>query len=191
MIYEFIGVFIFSFGLNMIPFASPSNFFIASNAALIVSSDPFTLGFIVALGSALAKFVHYLVSFFVGKRLNEKYRRRVDAKTVKIKRWAFPLLFAVAASPIPDEPLVIPLGLMKYSPSKFFSAYFLGKLLITTIGAYVGIVTGEALTSTFGSTVLVLGSIALTIIVTVLLLKVDVGKILNKIFKRQVAFSGT
>ncbi len=183
-IYELIGVFIFSFGLNMIPFASPSNFFIASNAALLVNSDPFTLGFVVSLGSALAKCVHYMVSFFVGKHLKEKYRQSVDAKAAKIRRWAFPILFIAAASPIPDEPVVVPLGLMKYSPVKFFSAYFLGKLLITTIGAYMGIVTGQALSSMFDSTVLIIGSIILTVLVTIVLLKVNVTQLLRRIFKR-------
>lgn len=71
-VYELFGVFVVSFGPNLVPFASPSNLFIASNAALIVNSDPFTLGFLVALGSASAKGIHYTISFFVGKHLSEK-----------------------------------------------------------------------------------------------------------------------
>ena len=42
------------------------------------------------------------------------------------------------SNPLPDEPVVIPLGLMKYSPTKFFSAYFLGKLTIAITGAFIG-----------------------------------------------------
>ena len=45
----------------------------------------------------------------------------------------------------PDEPMVIPLGLMKYSISKFFTAFLLGKLSITIIGAFLGVWTKSAL----------------------------------------------
>jgi len=44
--------------INLIPFAGPSNLFIAFTAALPVQSDPFTLGFRVALGATLAKGVY-------------------------------------------------------------------------------------------------------------------------------------
>ena len=58
-IVELILVLLTSFGFNMIPFAGPSNLFIASNAALVLNStDPTTLvavGFLVALGAAFAK----------------------------------------------------------------------------------------------------------------------------------------
>jgi uncharacterized membrane protein YdjX (TVP38/TMEM64 family) len=56
---------------------------------------------------------------------------------LKIKRRAFLLIFVVAATPIPDEPVVIPLGLMKYNPAKFFVFFFLGKLSIIIVGAYL------------------------------------------------------
>ena len=186
-IYELLGVFAGSFGLNLIPFASPSNLFIASNAALIVKSDPFTLGFLVALGSALAKLIQYTVTFFVGKHLSEKRRQRIDAQGLKIKRWAFLLLFIAAATPIPDEPVVIPLGLMKYNVGKFFVAFFLGKLSITIAGAALGVWSEGVLSSTIGQTGLIILSIVLTVVITVLMLKVDMGKIAEKILRRKVS----
>ena len=185
-IYELLGVFFVSFGLNLVPFASPSNLFIAYNARLMVNSDPFTLGFLVALGSALAKGIHYMISFFVGKHLSEKRRQRLGAEGLKIKRWAFLLLFVAAATPVPDEPVVIPLGLMKYNPAKFFSAFFLGKLSITIVGAYLGIVSEGFLSSTIGQGALVIISIILTVVITIILLKIDLGKIAEKILKRKI-----
>ena len=185
-IYELFGVFVISFGLNLVPFASPSNLFIASNAALMVNSDPFTLGFLVALGSASAKGIHYTISFFVGKHLNEKRKQRLATEALKIKRWAFILLFVAAATPIPDEPVVIPLGLMKYSPAKFFLAFFLGKLSITIIGAWLGIMSEGFLSSSIGQGALIAISIILTIVITIILLKIDLGKITAKIMKRKL-----
>ena len=190
-IIELLVILFSSFGLNLIPFAGPSNLFIASTAALsIVDADPATLvavGFLVALGSALAKSIHYLVTFFVSKHLSEKRRQRLDADALKVKRWAFLLLFAAAATPIPDEPVVIPMGLMKYSPTKFFTAFFLGKLSITVLGAFLGSWTKSAFSEWLSTDVMIVLSVVLTIVVTVILLKVDVGKLMEKIFRRKIA----
>ena len=182
---ELIGVLIGSFLVNLIPFAGPSNLFIASTAALSVTADPFTIGFLVALGATMAKSIHYVVTFFVGKRMGERRRRAIDANAQKIKRWAFPLLYIAAASPIPDEPVVIPLGLMKYNPAKFFTAYFLGKVTITIIGAFLGTWTEHVLSPLLSQEAMIVLSVILTILITVILLKVDIGKIIEKIFKRE------
>jgi len=183
---ELILVLLSSFGFNMIPFAGPSNLFIASNAALLMpSANPIVLGLLVAIGASLAKSVHYMVTFFVSKHLSEKRRKRLDSDAEKVKKWAFILLFVAAASPIPDEPIIIPLGLMKYSPTKFFSAYFLGKLSIAIAGALLGNWTGGFLSGTLDQTTMIIISIVLTIIITVILLKVDLGKLADKYLKRK------
>jgi uncharacterized membrane protein YdjX (TVP38/TMEM64 family) len=178
-----------SFGFNLIPFAGPSNLFIASNLALMLgATDPgilVAIGFLVALGAALAKSVHYVVTFFVSKHLSEKQRQRLDAEALKVKKWAFLLLFVAAATPIPDEPVIIPLGLMKYSPVKFFSSFFLGKLLITVIGAFLGSWTESAFSEWLSPEVTIILSIILTVVVTIILLKVDVGKLAEKYLKRK------
>jgi membrane protein DedA with SNARE-associated domain len=182
---ELIGVLVGSFLVNLIPFAGPSNLFIASTAALSVTADPFTIGFLVALGATMAKSIHYIVTFFVGKHIGEKRRRAIDANALKIKRWAFPLLYIAAATPIPDEPVVIPLGLMKYNPAKFFTAYFLGKVTITIIGAFLGTWTEHVLSPLLSREAMIVLSVILTILIAVILLKVDIGKIIEKIFKRK------
>ena len=188
-IFELLIVLFTSFGFNLIPFAGPSNLFIASNAALLLgTTDPVVLvviGFLVALGGSFAKSIHYMVTFFVGKHLSVKRRQRLDADAVKVKRWAFLLLFTAAATPIPDEPVVIPLGLMKYSPVKFFTAFFLGKLSITVAGAFLGAWSGNALSEWISPEVMIILSIALTVVVTIILLKVDFGKLAKKYLKKK------
>ena len=192
-IIEFIIIFLTSFGFNLIPFAGPSNLLIASTVAIgITNADSTTLliiGFLVALGAALAKGIHYMVTFFVSKHLSEERRKRLDADAAKIRRWAFVLLYVASATPIPDEPIVIPLGLMKYSPVKFFTAYFLGKISITIVGAFLGNVAGDFLSTWFSpeSTFIIsiIVSIVLTVVITIILLKVDFGKITKKILRRK------
>ena len=192
-IVELILVLLTSFGFNLIPFAGPSNLFIASNAALLLNTtDPTTLvaiGTLVAFGAAFAKSIHYLVTFFVGKHLSLSRRERLDADSEKVKRWAFWLLYIAAATPIPDEPVVIPLGLMKYSITKFFTAFLLGKLSITIIGAFLGAWTKSTLSEWISPELTVALSIILTIGVTVVLLKVDLEKLMvriRKIFKKKI-----
>jgi membrane protein DedA with SNARE-associated domain len=184
-LYELLGILLTSFILNIIPFAGPSNLLIASNAALLVKAGPLTIGFLVAFGSASAKFIHYLVTFFIGGFIGEERRKRIDTTGLKIKRWAFLALFMVAATPLPDEPVIIPLGLLKYNPAKFYLAYFTGKLSITIIGAYIGRFSQELLAPIMPQNFLMIASIVLTIAITVVLLKVDLEKIAEKILKRK------
>ena len=185
---ELTATFIVAFGLNLIPFLGPSNLFIASTTAIsFVNPDPATLitiATLIALAAALAKGIYYVVTFFVSKHLSQKNRTRLDSQAIKIKPWAFLLLYLAAATPIPDEPVVIPLGLMKYNPAKFFSAYFLGKITITIAGAFLGGWTQAQFSGWLSTEAMIVLSIVLTIAVTVIMFKVDVGKILDKILKR-------
>ena len=183
--YELFGVLLTSFALNMIPFAGPSNLLIASNAALFVEADPFTIGFLVALGAACAKLVHYFVTFFVGGLMGQKRREHLNAVASKLKGWASLALFVVAATPLPDEPVIIPLGLLKYNPVKFFLAYFAGKFVITVLGAYLGVLGHGILVPLISNEVLTATSIISTAILTIVLLKVDVWKIVERIVKRR------
>jgi membrane protein DedA with SNARE-associated domain len=195
LIIELIIIFLTGFAFNLIPFAGPSNLLIASTVAIgLGNADVTTLvivGFLIALGATLAKGIHYMITFFVSGRLNQKRQERLNDDAHKIKKWAFPLLFLVAATPLPDEPIVIPLGLMKYSPTKFLSAYFLGKLTIAVAGAFIGQEASNLFSGWFTPeqmfVVSIVVSIILTVVITVILLKVDIGKLSEKYLNRKHA----
>ena len=191
LVIDYVIVLAVAFGFNLIPFAGPSNLLIASNFAILLEgADNATLvliGFLIALGASCAKGVYYVVTFFVNKHLSEKRRQRLDADAVKIRRWAFPLLFLAAATPIPDEPVVIPLGLMKYNPAKFFTAYFLGKLVITIPGAFLGGFAGDLLSNYLSPWLMAAISIVLTVVITVILLKVDLGELSQRFLGKKSA----
>jgi membrane protein DedA with SNARE-associated domain len=196
---DFIIIFVTAFGFNLIPFAGPSNLLIASSAAIgLGSSDVATMilvGIIIAVAAAMAKGIHYMITFFVSGHLSQKRQARLDADAHRIKKWAFPLLYLAAATPIPDEPIVIPLGLMKYSPTKFFTAYFLGKLTITIAGVFLGGFAGGFVERWFGLTpeatfiLSIVVSVILTIAITIILLKVDMDKLAKKYFHRKPSTS--
>jgi len=193
-IIEFVFIFGLGFGFNLIPFAGPSNLLIASNAAIALgTTDTTTLvlvGVLIAFGAALAKGIHYMVTFFVSGRLSQKRQAKLNTDAALIKKWAIPLLYLVAATPLPDEPVVIPLGLMKYNPLKFFSAYFLGKLTIAVAGAFLGNIAGDFLLNWFtpeeSFIVSIVVSVVLTVVITVILLKVDLKKLTEKYFHHQI-----
>lgn len=142
----------------------------------------------VATGSATAKFIHYLVMFFIGKHVSKERRKRLDENSEEIKKWAIPALFIVAATPLPDEPVVIPLGLLKYNPGKLFLAYFAGKLLIGVVGAYLGIYALQMFGSMFTQEVFIILSIVATVVITIVFLKVDIKKLAERILKRKIEF---
>ena len=183
-IIELLVLLLTSLGLNLVPFASPSNLLIASSAALMTSADPVMIGLIISVGSATAKSVHYLVTYFVGKRLGKQRRERLDALAPKFRRWGALALFIAAATPLPDEPVVIPMGLLKYNPAKFFVAFFLGKLVITIPGAYLGRAAENIFSPMLSPEIIAVASVILTIIVTVVLLKIDVEGLSQRTLQR-------
>jgi membrane protein DedA with SNARE-associated domain len=185
LLIELLSILFTSFALNLIPFASPSNLLIASNAAILGTVDPLSIGLLVGLGSATAKFIHYIITFFVSKHLGEQRKKRLDAVAPRLRRWGAIALFIAAATPIPDEPVVIPLGLLRYNPAKFFFVYLAGKLSITIVGAYLGRLGEHLLASIISQEAFIILSISLTVVITIVLLKVDVEKIARKILRRK------
>jgi len=181
---ELFSVLLFTFGVNMIPFAGPSNLLIASNAAILVNSDPWSIGLIVALGSTSAKLIHYTVTFFIGKHVSEKRKQRLQNTAKKTKKWAIPAIFIAAASPVPDDPVVIPLGLMRYNLGKFAAAYFAGKLSIAVLGAFLGGMSEEFLGGYVSQVALFIISLVLTIVITVVLLKVDLSETIERTLRK-------
>jgi membrane protein DedA with SNARE-associated domain len=166
------GVFIVSLALNLIPFFGPSNTVLAAAvAAILPSMHPLAIALFIAIGASFAKTVHYYVAFIGRKALNEERRERLEEYRKKAPRWAPLALFMAAASPIPDEPIVLPLGLIRYSPLKFFIAFFLGKMVATTLGAYIGRFASSVLEPYLDVTLTAIASVALTILVTFLLLR--------------------
>jgi uncharacterized membrane protein YdjX (TVP38/TMEM64 family) len=186
---ELVILFAIAFGFNLIPFAGPSNLLIASTAAVgMVGADTATLltiGLIIAVAATAAKAIYYAVTFFVREHLSEKRQSKLDKDAARIRRWAFLLLYLAAATPIPDEPIVIPLGLMKYSLPKFFTSYFLGKLTITVAGAFFGNAVAGIFSGWLSPTIMVIISIALTVIITIVLFKVDFEKLAQRLFKKK------
>ncbi len=170
----YFGVYLFSLVLNMIPFLGPSNLIIAGAiGSLFPSFNSIIVGFLIALGASTAKTIHFGISFLAGDIIkNRRKARVVDEKNKSVHyKYAMLALFIAAASPIPDDPIVIPLGLARYNPLKFFLAYFTGKATITIAGAYFGKQFGLTLDEYLGQEATIIISIILTVIITIIIMK--------------------
>lgn len=169
----YLGIFISSLGLNLIPFMGPSNLVVSGLiGSLLPSFNPLLIGLMIALGASVAKTVHFGLSFFLSGVIKSRWKFNIDDKheggSHKLGMIA---LFIAATTPVPDDPIVIPLGLMKFSPVKFFIAFFSGKVIVTIAGAYFGQKFSLTLEEYLGQYETIVISIISTIIITIVLMK--------------------
>jgi len=74
---------------------------------------------------------------------------------------------------------------MKYSPTKFFTAYFLGKLAIGIAGAFLGGWSEDVFSGMLSQSAMIIISIVLTIVITIILLRVDFSKLAEKHLRKK------
>lgn len=182
--FGYFGVFLFSFLLNMLPFMSPSNLIIAGVAGMnLYWAEPLIIGFLIAVAASLAKLIHFFVTFLVGKAMKVS-ESRLEGYRHRANKIGPALIFLAAVSPVPDDPVVIPLGLMKYNPLKFFAFYFAGKMIVTTLGASVGSSVSLTLVDMLGSPLLAVLSVALTLAATYILTKVNLEDLTERVLDK-------
>ena len=150
--------------INLIPFASPSNLVLAGAIALLLpGSDRLLTPIMVAFGATISKSVHYRVSGFLAGRIGGGERR-----FTYLRRYGTLGTFIAAVTPIPDDPLVIPLGMAKFSFIRFFLTYFIGKLIVCSVGVYLSLEL-ENLMAVFDYRMTAVSVILTVLAVTVLL----------------------
>ena len=158
----YFGLFIICFLINMIPFLSPSNLVLAGAAMLLLPAfNPIFVGVVIAISATAAKLIHFFIVRGSRMVLSEERLKSLDSEEQRVKKWGAFALFIAAASPVPDDPLIVYVGLAKYSTWKFIISYFIGKVAVTILGAVIGYSVGGF----FESMPIVLASIALTALI--------------------------
>jgi membrane protein DedA with SNARE-associated domain len=185
--YGYWGILLLIVAINLLPFASPSNLVIAGAVVYFTSINPAPVALMVAVGATSAKLVHFYLAAVLGRRFNysnnklSKYNRMVG-------QWGALGAFIAAVSPVPDDPVVIPLGLMRYDSLKFTISYFFGKLVIALVGAYGTRAAALKLETLFGTGASIVGSAIISILVVTVLLKTDPSKYREYILKLRKRF---
>ena len=148
--------------------------------------DPFLLALASGAGSAVGEFSGYVLGYYGRAVISEERKRKVDFWLRIFNRHGALVVFIFAVSPLPDDLLFIPLGIVRYSLVKAFVPCLIGKLIMSFIIALAGrssIRFIRDMVSEGGWMELVISAVIL-VAVMVALLKIDWEKIFTKYFER-------
>ena len=181
--YGYLGVFVVSLAVNLLPFTSPSNMILAGAITFLFPvMNPLFVGLAVAIAASIAKTAHYYVASYLGSKAGSK-AEKLRAYGGYLGRWGALAAFVAAASPIPDDPIVIPLGMTRYSPVKFFIAYLTGKALVSVGGAYLGRQSALSLQTILPSNEYIIVTAVASILIASVLVKADLPTWMSKLKK--------
>ena len=178
--YGYVGVFFTSLiGAMTIIFPVPYALVIYFMGTFL---NPFLIAIAGGLGSAVGEFAGYILGYYGRAMVSEKQQRKMDFMIKIFDRYGPLAIFIFALTPMPDDLLFIPLGIMRYKFVKAFVPCFLGKLLMSYILAYSGkrsiefirVLLGE------GGWIGVIVTTIILILIVYAMLKVDWEKVFEK-----------
>jgi membrane protein YqaA with SNARE-associated domain len=142
--------------------------------------EPLWIAVAAGTGAAIGEFSGYLIGFGGRKVIGEKYKKKMDFLTKLFKKFGPIAIFVFALTPLPDDLLFIPLGIMRYGLIRAFIPSLLGKFFSNLIIAYSGRLSLEIVENIFGvegeGMSLLIGTIigiVLLVIVFIIMFKVD------------------
>jgi len=132
--------------------------------ALSPAFDPILLTITAGAGSTLGELVGYGLGYIGRNALGKERRSQMDAMLRIFRKFGALAVFVFALTPLPDDLLFIPLGLMRYSLWKTLAACAAGKFTMVFIIGIVGKALGE-----------LSGDWTLTVLVTIFLVLIIVA----------------
>jgi len=178
--FGYLGVFIISFiGSVSVIFPMPYTIVIYLMGAVL---DPFLAAVSGGLGSALGEFSGYALGYYGRTVISAERSKKMNYMVKVFDRYGPVAIFLFALTPLPDDLLFIPLGVMRYAFWKAFIPALFGKMLMTFILAYSGQKSITLIKTLFAGSGL-LGTVitaALMIIIIVAMMKIDWEQIFEK-----------
>jgi uncharacterized membrane protein YdjX (TVP38/TMEM64 family) len=137
--------------------------------------NPLILGLVTGAASTIGELSAYIVGRGGRKIIEAKYGHRLDSVRRLIGRYGMLVIFLFALLPLPDDLLLIPLGMIKYNVWKLITAMFLGKTIMCLIIAYAGFYSFSSVRGVFetGGTLGEIASVVLLVLVIIVILRVD------------------
>lgn len=178
--YGYFGVFVISLvGAISIVFPIPYTLLIYLLGAVL---DPFFLAIAGGVGSAIGEFSGYVLGYYGRVLVGEDQQRKMDYMLKFFYRYGSVAIFLFALTPLPDDLLFIPLGIMRYKFLKAFIPCFLGKISMCFILAYSGRLSIDIIRVLFGGDgfIVVVVTSALLVAIMVAMLKIDWEKLFEK-----------
>lgn len=145
--------------------------------AIAPAFDPILLTISAGSGSAMGELAGYALGYLGRGVMGKGRRHQLNAMLKIFDRFGAFALFFFALTPLPDDLIIIPLGLIRYSFWKTIVACLAGKLAMIFIIANVGKVTGELFSVSWP---LALLTAVLLFLIIVLMFKIDWVKLAEK-----------
>jgi membrane protein YqaA with SNARE-associated domain len=148
--------------------------------------NPLLLTIAGSIGSGIGEFSGYALGYYGRTMISKKRQRKMNYMVKVLNRYGSIVIFLFALTPLPDDLLFVPLGILRYSFIKAFIPCFLGKLLMCGILAFGGQLYYDVLLIIFGEMtweIEILTSIitAVALMLTlVAMFKIDWEKVLKK-----------
>ena len=175
------------FGIFLISFLGATSVFIPIPYTVVIFTlgglqtfDPLWIAVAAGTGAAIGEFSGYLIGFGGRRVIGEKYKKKMEFLTKLFKKFGPIVIFVFALTPLPDDLLFIPLGIMRYSLLKAFIPALLGKFLSNLIIAYSGRLSLQIIGNIFGvegegmsALIGMILALVLMVIVFVIMFKVD------------------
>jgi len=190
--YGYFGIFLISLiGAVSIIFPIPYTVIIFTLGGLKVGGawvfEPVWVAVAAGIGSAVGEFSGYLVGFGGRRVISEKYKKKMEFLMKLFDRFGPVVIFLFALTPLPDDLLFIPLGVIRYSIARAFIPALVGKICMNFIIAYSGRLSIQIIRDIFGvesgwisALIGMVLAIVLLIIVFVIMFKADWEKLFEK-----------
>lgn len=179
--YGYFGVITISFiGSLSIIFPIPSTIIIYLLGSVL---NPFLIALAGGLGSGLGEITGYFLGYYGRALIKKERQRKMDFMLKLFTHYGPIIIFLFALTPLPDDLLIIPLGIMRYNFLKFFIPCVLGKILMCFIIAIGGNFSLNFIKYMIGEEggwwTMSIATILLGVIILIMI-KVDWEKIFNK-----------
>ncbi|MCJ7770786.1 VTT domain-containing protein [Candidatus Bathyarchaeota archaeon] len=138
--------------------------------------DPVLVALVGGVGSALGEIAVYALGYAGRIVTSEERKRKMDYFLRLFIRHGAITVFIFALTPLPDDLLFIPLGIMRYSFFKAFIPCLLGKILMCFLLAYGGRLSidfVEEILGGSGEVIITIASTILLVVIVFLLYRID------------------
>ncbi|UCB59797.1 MAG: VTT domain-containing protein [Candidatus Bathyarchaeota archaeon] len=180
--FGFFGVFLISL-LGTVAIVVPVPYTLVILGLGAAGWDPWLLTISGGLGSAIGELAGYFLGYYGRRIISEERQRKMDFLLKLFGKYSPVAIFIFALTPLPDDLLFIPLGILRYSLIRAFIPALLGKFLMVFILASLGKVYSEALIFLFGDENSWIGGLitgVLLIVVIYTLYRVDWETVFDK-----------
>jgi membrane protein YqaA with SNARE-associated domain len=125
---------------------------LADEATSLFLFDPWLIGIAAGLGAILGEMTGYFIGYGGGKLIDQEQTSSFKSFIESHPRATPLLIWFLAATPIPDDVLIVPLGVARYSWWKVALPQFVGKTMFMWGIAWAGRFGLSIIESIFGGT---------------------------------------